>query len=158
MKPTVYMMLGLPGSGKTTFSKSLQKELTIPRLSLDEVYSELGGDLTSTKWDMDIESEAHQLIKNHIKEFVDRGTSVILDFCPWKKCKRHSYREYIHFIGAKSHLYYFDVPIDELIRRLQERNTTPSSQAHTVTPDMLNAFTARFDPPYNEEYERVETK
>ena len=40
-------MLGLPGSGKTTFSKKLQTELELERFSVDEEYSRLGGDLFS---------------------------------------------------------------------------------------------------------------
>lgn len=156
MKPTVYLMLGLPGSGKTTFSKALQKELRIPRLSLDEEYSRLGGNLANTKWDIGIESAANQLIRNQIKEIVSSGDSVILDFCPWKWDKRHNYKEYIHSLGAKSHLYYFDISVEELMRRLKKRNTSSSSEAHVVTPDMMDAFITRFDPPYSEDYELIQ--
>lgn len=155
MKPTVYLMLGLPGSGKTTFSRKLQQDLDIPRLSLDEEYSKIGGDLASPKWDMNIEAEADEKIKHQVKEIIERGESVILDFCPWKKEDRHKYREYIQYIGAVDHVYYFDVPNDELRRRLEVRNGISSNDAHIVTADMLEAFTTRFDPPYGEDFELV---
>jgi predicted kinase len=155
MKPTVYLMLGLPGSGKTTFSHELQQELNIPRLSLDEEYAKLGGDLTSTKWNTNIEAEANETIKYQLKENVERGESVILDFCPWKREDRRKYREYIESIGAVSYLYYLEVPHDELKRRLEVRNSDSSRDTHFVTSDMLDAFVARFDPPHSEDYELV---
>lgn len=157
MKPIVYLMLGLPGSGKTTFSKELQQELNIPRLSLDEEYSKLGGDLTSTKWNTNIEAEANETIKHQIKEIVERGESVILDFCPWRKEDRHKYQEYITAAGANSHVYYLDIPIEQLKQRLELRNNNLSKNTHIVTADMLDAFTARFDPPYDEDFELVVT-
>lgn len=157
MKPTVYLTLGLPGSGKTTFSKELQQELKIPRLSLDEVYSKLGGDLTSTTWDTNIEFEANETIKHQIKEIVERGESVILDFCPWRKKDRQKYQEYIASAGANSHVYYLDIPIEQLKQRLESRNKNLSKNTHIVTADMLDAFTARFDPPYGEDFELVVT-
>lgn len=157
MKPTVYLMLGLPGSGKTTFSKKLQQDLNIPRLSLDEEYSKLGGDLASPKWNTDTEAEANETIRHQIKEIIQRGDSVILDFCPWKKEDRHKYREYIKSIGAVDYVYYLDVPSEELKRRLEVRNNSSSNDTHIVTADMLDAFTARFDPPYEEEFELVVT-
>lgn len=157
MKPTVYLMLGLPGSGKTTFSKELRQKLNIPRLSLDEEYSKLGGDLTSTKWNTNIEAEANETIKHQIKEIVERGESVILDFCPWKKEDRHKYQEYIASTGANSHVYYLDIPIAQLKQRLELRNNNLSKNIHIVTGDMLDAFTARFDPPYGEDFELVVT-
>jgi predicted kinase len=148
-------MLGLPGSGKTTFSKKLQQDLNIPRLSLDEEYSKLGGDLDSPKWNTDIETEANETIRRQMKEIIQRGDSVILDFCPWKKEDRHKYREYIKSIGAVDHVYYLDIPSEELKRRLEVRNDNPSNDTHIVTVDMLDAFTTRFDPPYQEDFELI---
>jgi predicted kinase len=158
MKPIVYLMLGLPGSGKTTFSRKLQQDLDISRLSLDEEYSKIGGDLASPKWDMSIEAEANERIKHQVKEIIECGESVILDFCPWRREDRHEYRKYIESIGAVGHVYYFNVPSDELRRRLEVRNSNSSNDTHIVTPDMLDAFTARFDPPEEEDYELVETR
>jgi predicted kinase len=157
MKPTVYLMLGLPGSGKTTFSKELAQTMQLPRFSLDEEYARLGGDLTSHHWNMEIEATANEHIKTRIKELIQENKSAILDFCPWRREERIAYRQFIESYGAISHVYYFDVPLDELGRRLAARNNNSLSDTHIVTPDMLEAFTLRFDPPMNETFERVDT-
>ncbi len=146
-------MLGLPGSGKTTCSKKLVQELGIARFSLDEEYSKLGGDLNSPKWNEEIALEANELIKSHIKELVGLNESVILDFCPWREAERSLYRDYIESIGAECRVYYFDVPIEELNRRLEIRNTSPGSDNHVITSDMLDDFAKRFDQPLDGSYE-----
>lgn len=156
MKPTVYMMLGLPGSGKTTYSKQLKSMLSIPRLSLDEEYSKLGGDLHSHKWNEQIADKASMLIKSRIKKLIESNESVILDFCPWKKGERSQYRDFVESIGANCHIYYFDTSITELNQRLLTRNGSLDTDIHIVTPDMMAAFIKRFDPPADEQYELVQ--
>lgn len=151
-------MLGLPGSGKTTFSRQLETEQGITKFSLDAEYSRLGGDLTSHKWSDKIADEASDFIKLRVRDLVSQNKSVILDFCPWKKGERAQYRKFIESIGADCHVYYFDLPIDELKQRLSKRNSARSGNGHIITPDMLDAFTARFDPPTDEPYEAVRSQ
>lgn len=158
VKPIVYMMLGLPGSGKSTFSSLLQDELGIAKLSLDEQYSRLGGDLRSQKWDEAIAVKANDFIKSRTKALVNQNQSVILDFCPWKKDERALYRNYVESLGAVCHVYYFEVPANELNRRILRRNESLKDGEHIVTPDMLQAFMNRFDPPDNEPFEIVSHK
>lgn len=148
-------MLGLPGSGKTTYSKQLQRELGITRLSLDEEYSKLGGNLHNHKWNEKLAEEANESIRSKVQETISRKESVILDFCPWTKSERFAYRDFIESTSANCHIYYFDVPIEELKRRLSKRNENLGSDEHVVTPDMLDAFIKRFDPPNNERYELI---
>lgn len=157
MRPTVYMMLGLPGSGKTTYSKKLEGQLGVTRFSLDEEYSKLGGDLNSHKWNEQIAEEASTLIKSRVKELVGGNESVILDFCPWKREERSRYRDFVESLGANCHIYYFEVPMAELNQRLLNRNSNPTEDDHIVTPDMMDAFLKRFDPPTREKYELVQS-
>lgn len=157
MTPTVYMMLGLPGSGKTTFSKKIEKEKGITRFSLDEEYAKLGGDLKSYQWDELIAKRANDLIKSHIQELVGQNKSIILDFCPWKKSDRSQYLKFIESIGAKYHIYYLEVPTHELKKRLANRNNNLSANEHAITSDMLNTFMTRFDPPTDERFESIQS-
>lgn len=145
------MMLGLPGSGKTTYSKKLQQELGITRLAVDEEYSMLGGDLSKT-WDKEIALKAGTFIKIRTAELVAQNKSVILDLCPWIKSERDKYREHIESQGARCHIYYFEVDKQELLRRLAIRNES-GNDYYIVSRKELDDFIQEFDAPYNEEVE-----
>lgn len=154
MKPTVYMMLGLPGSGKTTFSKKLQSKLGLVRFSLDEEYSKLGGDLHDKNWDKQLAAKAGELIKSQTARLVCDNQSVILDLCPWVKSRRDEYRDFINTIGAECHVFYFDIEKEELLRRLHVRNKS-GEDSHIISPEMLDDFIEEFDSPVNEQIEIV---
>lgn len=148
------MMLGVPGSGKTTFSKQLQSQLGLPRFSLDEEYSKLGGDHTNHRWDVELAARARKDIWRQTEALVAGGQSVILDLCPWIKEKRDECRRFVHSIGANCHIYYFEVDKEELLRRLDKRNKS-GEDYHIVTPEMLDAFLTEFDTPLDEDVELI---
>ena len=154
MKPIVYMMLGLPGSGKTTYSKQLQRNLKILRLSIDEEYSKLGGSLSDSSWDENLATEAGQMIKKKTAVQVSSNRSVILDLCPWKKDKREEYREYIESLDALCHIFYFEVEKTELLRRLKIRNSS-GEDSYIISPEMLNDFLNEFDIPSKSEVKKI---
>lgn len=147
-------MLGVPGSGKTTFSKQLQTQLNVPRFAIDEEYSKLGGDLANHRWNMDLAAQAGEDIRRKTRNNIVEGRSVILDLCPWVKESRDEYRQFIDSIGANCHIYYFEVDKGELLRRLDKRNRS-GEDYHIVTPEMLDAFIEEFDMPIDEDVELV---
>ena len=145
-------MLGVPGSGKTTFSKQLQAQLNVPRFAIDEEYSKLGGDLADHRWNKDLAAQAGEDIRQQTRELAAEGRSVILDLCPWVKERRDEYRQFIDSIGANCHIYYFEVDKEELLRRLDKRNRS-GEDYHIVSPEMLDAFIEELDKPTEEEVE-----
>lgn len=150
-------MLGLPGSGKTTFSKQLEAETELPRFSLDEEYFARVGNTGQEERDFTVEKQVGEEIKARVAGVLASGQSVILDFCPWSKNERDEYREFIDSHGAECHIYFFDVPKNELLRRLKERNNQADQGIQYMTPAMLEDFYARFEPPKGEEVEVVKT-
>jgi predicted kinase len=154
MKPVVYLMLGLTGSGKSTFSKQLAKELGLERFAFDAEYERLGGNLRDHRWDRSIEDKTFNVMRHWMTERLKRGESVILDYCPWLKKDRAEFIKLITSLGATSHIYYFEVDHEEIWKRLSRRNETQDDSQY-VTKEMLNDFIKRFEAPTDENVERV---
>lgn len=94
---TFYMMVGLPGSGKTTISKKLSKEYNAIIISTDELREELLGDVQDQSSNGLIFQEAiHRIIENlKDKNVIFDATNInykkrmsILQ--QLKKCKKNS--------------------------------------------------------------------
>lgn len=146
MKPIVYMMLGVTGSGKTTFAYTLGKEHHIDVLSLDKEYEQQGGNLRDHRWNHEAATAAGNIIKQKVREYITSNQSVVLDFCPWTKNERLEYRQFIEGLGATCVIYYFDVSFEELLKRLTARK-----DGQIVTSDMLTDFFDKFEPPTSDE-------
>jgi len=154
MKPTVYLMLGLTGSGKSTYSKKLADELGIERFAFDSEYAKLGGNLKDHRWDESIAAKTYDLMKSWMVERLNQKKSVILDYCPWLKKDRTTFLDLIESLGATGHIFYLDVDPEELWKRLSERNETQGDSQY-VSREMLDDFMKRFDAPINEDVEIV---
>jgi predicted kinase len=150
MKPIVYMLLGLPGSGKTTYSLELQKKTGYRRFSLDEEYFEAVVNEQKEFRDFEIEKQVGEGIRKKVAELIKNGESVILDFCPWQKDKREEYKKFIEDQGGTCKLVFFDVSLDELKRRAVKRNALQDMNLQYVTSSMLDDFVKKFDPPQGE--------
>lgn len=152
MKPTLYLLCGLPGSGKTTYAKNLENK-HCKRYSLDEYFlaKYKGRKLTPDQF-----SKAEQDIKDSllpaIKSDLQSRTSVMLDYGLWKKVDRDFYKKFAEDINARWKLIYFkaskEVQLERLFHRETERN-------HNITPELLSIFTRRFEEPNNEGEEIV---
>lgn len=157
MKPHVHLMLGLPGSGKTTLSLKLSEELSIPRFSLDEEYFLVVPNRQQSERDFAIEAQVEERIKEQVVALLVSGTSVVLDFCPWRSSQRRAYYTFITAHGGMPQVRYLPVERDELIRRLEVRNSLRDERYQFMSPEMLNDFYGRFDPPVEDEARYVVT-
>ena len=155
MGATVYMMLGLPGSGKTTLCNQLSNELGIARFSLDEEYFARVPNVQQEERDFEIERQIAESIKERLAVLVRNGQSAVLDFCPWRRSQRTEYYQFIEALGATPLVYYLPVERDELLRRLELRNAEKNSTFQFMTAGMLTEFFDRFDPPTEDENVRT---
>src|ERR1041384_7466141 len=134
---TLYLMVGLPCSGKTTLARKLEREKSALRLTPDEWQIPLfGQDAEEPEHDV-----RHSLIESMLWNIASRalelGTNVILDFGFWAREEREDYRLRAKQLGASSEVHYLDVSEDELLRRLEERNLRPSQESFSISLQMM---------------------
>lgn len=153
-RPVVYLLVGLTGSGKTTYARQVLEPAGALRLSVDELvyqrHGRYGVDYPEQEY---FARQAPALAEVHerLAELVRAGQDVVLDHGLWLRRERQEWKKLIEQAGGRWRLLYFDLPRDELLRRLAERNVRDDANALTVTPQALEDFYARFEPPDQDE-------
>jgi predicted kinase len=157
--PVVFLLVGLTGSGKTTYAQRELEPQGAVRLSVDEVVHERHG-----RYGVDypehtyFEKEAPVVDELHgqLVELIAEGRDVVWDHGLWPRKDRDAMKELVESAGGRWRLLYFPVERDELLRRLAERNRRGDANALIVTPEALDDFFARFEAPQGEGEEIVE--
>jgi predicted kinase len=152
----LHLMVGLPCSGKTTLAQKLERELPALRLTVDEWHIRLfGQDAEEPEHDA-----RHRLIEAILWKMASRvlelGTNVILDYGFWAREEREDYRLRAKLLGAASEVHYMDVPEDELLRRLEKRNSRPSQESFLISKEAMKPWIAFFQKPALDELARRE--
>jgi predicted kinase len=144
---TLHMICGLPGSGKTTLAKRLERERPALRLTPDEWMKRIVG-----VGNDDAQRAAVELVQWEIAQRVlCLGVDVILESGFWARRERDEFRARAAALGATTKLYYLDVPLDELRQRLTLRNAAPPPDTFHVNIADLDSWASGFQPPTPEE-------
>ena len=116
-QPTLFLMVGLPATGKTTVARRLEVEHAALRLTKDEWMKALCGDENP--------SSGSDVIEGRLIEIGPRalelGVSVVVDFGLWGRDERSALRQAAADRGARVEMYYLEAPRDEMRRRLDQR-------------------------------------
>ncbi len=153
---TLHLMVGLPCSGKTALAQKLERELPALRLTTDEWHIHLfGQDAEEPEHDAR-HSLLEAMLWNIARRALDLGTNVILDFGFWAREEREDYRSRAKQLGAGSEVHFLDVSEDELLRRLEERNSRPSKGSFLISEEAMKPWIAFFQKPTPDELERRE--
>lgn len=147
--PTLHLICGLPLSGKSTLAKKLEIELPALRLTPDEWMHRLVGDRYDEQKRAVVETMQWEIAERALQ----LGVDVILEFGFWTKKERDEFKAKAKSVGANTKLYFLNVPRNELMRRLEERNKNlPPNTFHINAAD-LDGWIASFEAPTEEEME-----
>jgi predicted kinase len=113
------LLCGLPGSGKTTMAKRLASEVPAVRLSPDEWLADLGVDL----FDEPFRARLERRFRTLARDLLGLGQNVVLESGFWTRAERDEMRAVGRAVGAMVELRYLAVPFDELVRRLDARDS-----------------------------------
>ena len=149
---TIYLIVGLPGAGKTTRAKELEISESALRLTPDEWQIAIfGGANPPDKRDL-VEGKLVQLGMRAAQ----LGINVVFDFGLWGKDERSALRWIAGTLGVRSHVVYLPIDHQEQRKRVANRfETTPHRTFH-MTDVELEQWRAQFQVPDAEELRGTE--
>jgi len=152
---TLYLICGLPGSGKTTLAKRLEISEHALRLCPDEWIAQILADHDDLAELDRLRSLVESIQWDVSKRALLLGVNVILENGFWSKSERMLYRQEAAARGAGVKLCFLDIPLETLWERLTHRNSNlPPGSFHVMKED-LEKWARWFEPPgADEEFER----
>lgn len=139
--PTLYLVCGLPGAGKTTRSRLIVD--SVPRavhLCADEWVQGLGMSLV----DFEFRVRLQHCLLDHAATLLRQRLNVVVEFGSWSSEERESIRGVAAREQATAELHFLKAPLDELVRRVRERG---GLHAEALVTDVLLRDSGKFEEP-----------
>ena len=142
-QPTLTLFCGLPGSGKTTLAKRLEQAGKGIRICTDDWQEHLGIDHSNEEFHEKLQARLYELALALLRS----GQDVILEDGLWQKSERSQKRADAKRSNARTEMHFFDVPFDEIWRRLEDRNDNLAYGAVPITRQQLERYWQLFQRP-----------
>lgn len=131
---TIHVMVGIPGSGKSTYAKQLEKQGAV-RVSLDEIREKLEAE-TGSKSEPKVFSEGLK----QMKEALSQGKDVVCDSTNVYPKKREAYFKIAEQYGAKINAIFINTDKKECLERNSKREgkaKVPAVAIHTSAKKLI---------------------
>lgn len=149
MTPTLILLLGIQGSGKSTWAKQYcQENPDILYLSSDKLRAEIG----KGEFDQTINSRIFALMRTKTENALKNGQSVLIDATHIKKKWREDSIELGRRLGAKIVAHVFKVDRETAIKRIANR---AAKGGLNIPIDVIDKYIAQFEPPDNNEFDEI---
>ncbi|MEV7630745.1 ATP-binding protein [Actinoplanes sp. NPDC089786] len=116
-----HLLVGLTGSGKTTYAKRVLEPSGAARLSVDEaVFARRGRYSIDYPEHTYFEKEGPVIAEvcGELARLLRDGRDVVVDHGLWLRDDRDGWKALVEAVGGQVRLLYFPVPKEELLRRL----------------------------------------
>lgn len=145
---TLFLLVGLPGSGKTTLARRLEREQRALRLTPDEWMNPLfgAGESEGKRWVLESE-----LLWGVAVRALTLGVNVVLDYGCWSREERDLFRVRAADLGAAFELHVLDAPLEVLWARLEARNAALPAHTFVISRRELDTWAALYQAPTPEE-------
>jgi predicted kinase len=151
-QPTLFLTVGLPGTGKTTAARRIEAQQQALRLTKDEWIKALYG--------RDNPPSASDVIEGRLIQIgmraLELGTNVIIDFGLWSRDERSALRQAAADIGAAVVICYFELAPAEQRKRLDERLAEAPHATWPISDQELADWASKIEIPTSTEIDGSE--
>ena len=149
-KQLLVMLYGLPGSGKSFFSRQTAELLNIPVISSNRIRYELFEKPTYSKEEQQI---VFNLMMMMLDEYAKAGLSVILDVSLNRMMDRKALREFAKKQGLATVLVWIQSDAETCYARAKHRDGRKADDKFSVdmARDLFDAVEKQMQPPQNED-------
>lgn len=151
---TLYLVVGLPGAGKTTRAKELEVSERALRLTPDDWQRALFPGDGPEGWRSEERADHRDRIEGKLVEVGLRaawlGVDVILDFGFWSQDERSALRWLAAELGVRAQVVYLPTTYEEQRRRITERYEAEPGQFRMDDAE-LQQWQLQFEPPDQDE-------
>ena len=144
--PTVHLLHGLPGVGKTTFARQLEARHRAMRFTHDEWMTALFGHNPPAGNFADYHQRILALMWQQTTRLVNLGTDVILDHGFWTRTSRNEARDRVRELGGEPKLYRILCADDIAEARVLSRSEHLAPGVLHINAEALKSFRSRFEP------------
>jgi predicted kinase len=142
-QPTLFLTVGLPGTGKTTAARRIEVEQHALRLTKDEWMKALYG--------QDNPAPAQRVIEGRLIDVglraLELGSNVVIDYGLWSRDERSALRQAAQDRGAAAQMLYFELPPAEQRSRLARRQAEASHTTWPMSDQELAEWAATIEIP-----------
>jgi len=142
--PTLHMIHGYVGAGKTTFARQLAHARNAVLLSLDQWLIRLYGSDTSVEPDRLLRVEA--LIGECCESVLRAGVDVVYDHGFWSRAKRDAARQLAERTDAVAELYWVTCPEGIALQRVLSRNEQLDGETFRIDAAAFESLKSQFEP------------
>ncbi len=142
-QPTIYLMYGFLGFGKTTLAKKLEKELPAMRLTHDEIMLQRYGrnpDNFEERY-----KKVDKFIRNEAKKAIKQGKNVILDYGFWTREQRDIYYKWGKKLTPNVIFYVILCDMEIAKKRVLTRTKNNSAEL-LIDENCFNELLKRYEP------------
>jgi predicted kinase len=136
-RPKIFVMVGLPGSGKSYKTKELAEQYNANIHSSDSIREELSGDINN----QDINDLVFKTLHNRIKKDLQNGKNCVYDACNISYKRRMSFLQSLNKIPCEKICILMATPYDQCLKN-------NSSRDRIVPEHVIERMYRCFDPPW----------
>ncbi|GAA1430505.1 AAA family ATPase [Microlunatus lacustris] len=147
---TIYLIVGLPGSGKTRRAKELETSESALRLTPDDWQMAIFSRDSPTRWRSQERADQRDRIEGKLVEIGMRaaqlGVDVVFDFGFWATDERSALRWMAGSLGVRAQVVHLPVDAEEQRRRITSRYATEPGQFQMSDAE-LEQWRTQFQAP-----------